>query len=198
MTNPIAQDLFARALEFPESARDAFLAGACGGDAELRLEVQRMLVDFARADSFFGGDDSLMAMVDRRLNAARESGELDATVPPEAAAVLEALRSEEEGETIGPYKLLQEISVGGFGSVWMAQQSHPISRRVALKVIKMGMDTREVIARFEAERQALAMMEKSMDTVSGFFWMTFSSRFLTPHSDHWPEPPMLVTVASPG
>ena len=116
--NPIAQDLFTRALELPETERDVFLAQACGDDAELHLEVQRMLVDSARADSFFGGgDDSLMAMVGKRLAAARESGELDATIPPEAAALLEALRSEEEGEMIGPYKLLQEIGVGGFGSV---------------------------------------------------------------------------------
>src|SRR5206468_7664136 len=60
---------------------------------------------------------------------------------------------------IGPYKLLQEIGEGGFGTVFMAEQEHPVRRKVALKVIKAGMDTRQVIARFEAERQALAMMD---------------------------------------
>jgi len=157
--NTKAHDLFARALELEEAAREAFLAGECGDDAELRLEVQRLLVDAERADSFFGGDDSLMAEVGARLAAHAEAGDLDDTIPPEAAAVLEALRPEEEGERIGPYKLLQEIGEGGFGTVWMAEQSEPISRKVALKVIKLGMDTREVIARFEAERQALAMMD---------------------------------------
>ena len=67
--------------------------------------------------------------------------------------------SEKEGDVIGPYTLRQEIGAGGFGVVWMAEQSEPISRMVALKVVKAGMDTREVLARFEAERQALAMME---------------------------------------
>ena len=66
---------------------------------------------------------------------------------------------EGEGEQIGPYKLLQKIGEGGFGAVFMAEQSQPVKRRVALKIIKAGMDTRQVIARFEAERQALAMME---------------------------------------
>ena len=63
------------------------------------------------------------------------------------------------GALIGPYKLLQRIGEGGFGTVWLAEQREPVRRRVALKVIKLGMDTKQVIARFEAERQALAMME---------------------------------------
>jgi serine/threonine protein kinase len=66
---------------------------------------------------------------------------------------------ESEGDRIGRYKLLQEIGEGGFGSVWMAEQLEPVTRRVALKIIKLGMDTREVVTRFEAERQALAMMD---------------------------------------
>jgi serine/threonine protein kinase len=72
-----------------------------------------------------------------------------------------ARAAEQEGDLIGPYKLLQQIGEGGFGSVWMAEQSKPISRKVALKIIKLGMDTKEVIARFEQERQALAMMDHS-------------------------------------
>ena len=69
--------------------------------------------------------------------------------------------SEGPGAVIGRYKLLQLIGEGGFGSVWMAEQKEPVKRRVALKIIKLGMDTKQVIARFEAERQALAMMDHS-------------------------------------
>ena len=72
---------------------------------------------------------------------------------------LEAPNPETAGARIGRYKLLQQIGEGGFGTVWMAEQQEPVRRRVALKIIKLGMDTREVIARFEAERQALALME---------------------------------------
>ncbi len=68
-------------------------------------------------------------------------------------------RSEGPGSRIGPFTLLRRIGEGGFGDVYEAEQEHPVKRRVALKVIKLGMDTREVIARFDAERQALAMME---------------------------------------
>src|SRR4051812_14417611 len=66
---------------------------------------------------------------------------------------------ERPGSRIGRYKLLQLIGEGGFGSVFMAEQEHPVRRRVALKIVKLGMDTRQVVARFEAERQALAMMD---------------------------------------
>src|SRR5207245_368787 len=76
-----------------------------------------------------------------------------------AATVDEPAVTERPGTLIGPYKLLQQIGEGGFGTVFMAEQEHPVRRKVALKVIKAGMDTRQVIARFEAERQALAMMD---------------------------------------
>jgi serine/threonine protein kinase len=81
--------------------------------------------------------------------------EADTQVSPGNAADL----AETAGSTIGPYKLLQQIGEGGFGVVFMAEQTEPVRRQVALKIIKLGMDTREVIARFEAERQALAMMD---------------------------------------
>src|SRR5262249_40590032 len=67
--------------------------------------------------------------------------------------------AEQPGTVIGPYKLLEQIGEGGMGTVWMAEQTEPIHRRVAIKVIKAGMDSRQVLARFEAERQALALME---------------------------------------
>jgi WD40 repeat protein/serine/threonine protein kinase len=82
--------------------------------------------------------------------------------PPLTAKIEEELarhKPEEAGERIGPYKLMEEIGEGGFGTVWVAEQEKPVRRRVALKIIKMGMDTKEVIARFEQERQALAMMD---------------------------------------
>src|SRR5262245_62230589 len=66
---------------------------------------------------------------------------------------------ERPGIVVGPYKLLHDIGEGGMGTVWMAEQSEPVKRRVALKVIKPGMDSRQVLARFEAERQALALMD---------------------------------------
>lgn len=83
----------------------------------------------------------------------------NAQAPADVVRELAQLKPEREGDRVGRYKLLQEIGEGGFGTVWMAEQIEPVSRRVALKIIKLGMDTREVIARFEGERQALAMME---------------------------------------
>ena len=80
------------------------------------------------------------------------------TIPP-AMGNLRPGPLEKAGDTIGRYKLLQQIGEGGFGAVWMAEQEEPVRRRVALKIIKMGMDTKEVIARFEQEQQALAMMD---------------------------------------
>src|SRR6188768_1201081 len=89
-----------------------------------------------------------------------------ASPPPPPESLVRALESalvpdapDAPGSRIGPYKLLQEIGEGGFGVVWMVEQQEPIRRCVALKIIKLGMDTREVIARFEAERQALALMD---------------------------------------
>ncbi|QJE98401.1 serine/threonine-protein kinase [Luteolibacter luteus] len=132
-----ADQIFARAVELEASARAAYLDSACGADTELRLQVERMLVESREADAFF---------------AEAEGATLSADDFKERYA-------EKEGDIIGPYKLRQLIGEGGFGVVWMAEQFSPISRMVALKVIKAGMDTRQVLARFEAERQALAMMD---------------------------------------
>ena len=98
-----------------------------------------------------GDDRQLRAAVEALLlSHQRSQGVLDATAAPLA---------EHTGTIIGPYKLLQQIGEGGMGTVFMAEQTHPVQRKVALKVIKPGMDSRQVIARFEAERQALAMMD---------------------------------------
>ncbi len=114
--------------------RQAFLDNACGSDAALRAEAEAFLLAAERAGDFLNSPTGDGAMVNGPL-------------------------CEGPGTTIGPYKLLQLIGEGGFGSVFMAEQEFPVRRKVALKIIKLGMDTRQVIARFEAERQALAMMD---------------------------------------
>jgi serine/threonine protein kinase/WD40 repeat protein len=129
--------IFNEALDLDSSShRAAYLDGACAGDPALRARVGALLAAHDRAGAFL------------------ESPALTDTVEagrPE--------RPEDVGTTIGPYKLLEEIGEGGMGTVYMAEQTEPVRRRVALKVIKPGMDTRQVVARFEAERQALAMMD---------------------------------------
>ncbi len=113
--------------------RAAYLDEACEGDADLRSKLIRMLE-------------------------AQAAGFLDAP-PDELAATIHHLVPEQIGSVIGPFKLLQQIGEGGMGVVFMAEQMVPVERKVALKIIKPGMDTRRVIARFEAERQALALMD---------------------------------------
>jgi WD40 repeat protein/serine/threonine protein kinase len=131
------RDIFLKALEKPSPAEQAaYLDGACGDDLALRAQVAALLQHHT-ADSFLerppaGGD----------------------TLRPGAGFV-----SEGPGSVIGRYKLLQKIGEGGMGAVYMAEQTEPVRRKVALKIIKPGLDTRQVIARFEAERQALALMD---------------------------------------
>ena len=96
----------------------------------------------------------------RRVESARRAAGAESLASAmESSTAWAAPIQELAGSRIGPYKLLQLIGEGGFGSVFMAEQQHPVTRKVALKIIKLGMDTRSVIARFEAERQALAMMD---------------------------------------
>jgi len=118
----------------PRAGRQAYLDQACRGDAALRANVEELL----QAEESAGG-----FLADRKH---------EATI--QIAPVTEGA-----GDRIGRYKLLQQIGEGGCGTVYMAEQEKPVSRRVALKVIKLGMDTKSVIARFEAERQALALMD---------------------------------------
>jgi serine/threonine protein kinase len=130
------REIFCEALErqSPEDVTQ-YLDKVCSGDVDLRCQVEELLAAHRKANNFLGGI------------AAGHDGESDAPL------------SETPGTVIGPYKLLQQIGEGGFGVVFEAEQERPVRRRVALKIIKPGMDTREVIARFEAERQALAMMD---------------------------------------
>ena len=141
------RELFVGALEKPPAERAAFLDAACGGDQELRRRVEDLLREHQQVGSFL----ETPALSDTALLSRAALG------PGDTAVV--ATVTEKPGDLIGPYKLLQKIGEGGCGVVYMAEQERPVRRRVALKVIKLGMDTRNVIARFEAERQALAMMD---------------------------------------
>src|SRR5207253_6768877 len=97
--------------------------------------------------------------VEALLRAYDDAGSFMQGPAPAGAGTVDEPLTERPGTVIGPYKLLEQIGEGGFGVVFMAEQQHPVRRKVALKVIKPGMDTRQVVARFEAERQALAMMD---------------------------------------
>ncbi len=126
-----AKSIFLFAIEKYKSEEwPIYLDGACADDAELRAEVEELLAAHRQVDSF-----------------------LDSPT-----AALAEFPEEQLGTNIGPFKLLQKIGEGGFGVVYMAEQVRPIRRNVALKIIKPGMDSKDVVARFEAERQALAMM----------------------------------------
>jgi tetratricopeptide (TPR) repeat protein len=132
-----AKSIFLEALDghTPEQW-PAFVAQACAGDDDLRAGVEKLLRARAEMGSFHEQPQT-----------------------PFPTTVDEPPVSEQPGTMIGPYKLLEQIGEGGFGVVFMAEQMQPIRRKVALKVLKAGMDTRQVIARFEAERQALALMD---------------------------------------
>jgi serine/threonine protein kinase len=122
----------------------AYLDAACGADAELRRRVERLLKAHPQVGDFLEPPAVVAAAPQD---------------PPGAAAPGATVPTEGPGTRIGPYQLLQQIGEGGMGAVWMAEQEQPVRRRVALKIIKPGMDSRQVIARFEAERQALALMD---------------------------------------
>jgi serine/threonine protein kinase/WD40 repeat protein len=125
----------ALAKESPQE-RAAYLDAACGADVDLRRRVERLLQAQPKVGNF------LQAVAG----------------PPEATLTLAEVQ-ETAGAFMGPYKLVEQIGEGGMGAVWMAQQTEPIKRLVALKLVKAGMDSKQVIARFEAERQALALMD---------------------------------------
>jgi serine/threonine protein kinase/WD40 repeat protein len=133
------EEIFVACLSRPSGEREAYLDQACAGDAALRKRVEELLRSHSLAKSFLE--------------------EPPASASPGQTIKLDLPPSEREGDRIGRYKLLQQIGEGGCGVVYMAEQEQPVKRRVALKVIKLGMDTRNIIARFEAERQALALMD---------------------------------------
>src|SRR6185503_5451453 len=119
------------ALELPAAQRPGYLDKACAGDAALREEVEALVRAHEQADSFLEASAASVAKIGN-------------------------VSTEKPGDKIGHYKLLQQIGEGGCGIVYLAEQEEPVRRHVAVKVIRLGMDTRSIIARFEAERQALA------------------------------------------
>src|SRR2546430_11892864 len=134
-------EILNNALELADAQRDAYLEQACAGDEAVRRQVENLLQSHEQAKGFLeapptGLDFKRTALVNIPL-------------------------TEKPGDRIGRYKLLQQIGEGGCGVVYMAEQEEPVRRRVALKVIKLGMDTKRVIARFEAERQALTLLDHS-------------------------------------
>ena len=129
------ESIFAQRLEITSAAeRAAFLDRSCGNNQALRTEVEAL------------------------LRVQERSGDL-LDLHEDESFTTDLPAGEGRGTVIGPYKLLEPIGEGGMGTVWMAEQTEPIQRRVAVKVVKEGMDSRQVLARFEAERQALALME---------------------------------------
>src|SRR5215475_11796621 len=138
--NAKANDVFLAAAEVESPAeRQLFLDQHCGNDARLRAQVESLLAASAKVGSFLN-KPATQALPGNR-----------ATVDYEPMV-------ERPGTVIGPYKLKEQIGEGGMGLIFVAEQQHPVRRKVALKLIKPGMDSKQVIARFEAERQALALM----------------------------------------
>src|SRR5229473_4461998 len=144
------------ALNEEKSARAAFLEQACAGDEALRRAVELLLAQHEKDDDFLEVPAMEVAAKDLARDQQDDTSRLASpSVPTETAADLASA----EKISFGPYRLLQRLGEGGMGEVWLAEQSKPVRRRVALKLIKAGMDTREVVARFESERQALALMD---------------------------------------
>jgi len=130
------ESIFHTALAKPAAERAAYLQAACGGDPELLAQIESLLAANEVQDNF-----------------------LEAPPVGEHAVMDDHCVTEGPGTVIGRYKLLEKIGEGGMAVVYMAEQTEPLRRKVALKIIKLGMDTKQVIARFEAERQALALMD---------------------------------------
>ncbi|QVL34024.1 serine/threonine protein kinase [Telmatocola sphagniphila] len=141
--------IFAAALKKKtEAEREAYLEGACGNNAELRKQIAELLRLHQQEKSFLE----------------QPVARFEATVDMPAGKWIDpdTLKFEPDdkpGTLIGPYKLLQKIGEGGMGTVWMAEQQEPVRRMIAIKLVKAGMDSAKVVARFEAERQALALMD---------------------------------------
>ncbi|MCA9170343.1 MAG: serine/threonine protein kinase, partial [Planctomycetales bacterium] len=138
--------IFGEAIEIASQPdRAAFLAKACAGHAGARERVENLIAAHDAAGRFLGPDDE---------------GDDELPELPRASSIWKAAKQPLlPGTDIGPYRVREQLGEGGMGTVYVAEQTHPVKRRVAIKVIKPGMDSKQVIARFEAERQALALMD---------------------------------------
>ena len=142
------QEILEAALEIADEAeRATLLDRACADDPNLRAELDELIAVQASAERFFADSVAAAALAADEIEAGK-SVESEVTRQDEAI-----------GSQIGPYRLLRRLGEGGCGVVYLAEQERPVRRRVALKIIKLGMDTKSVIARFEAEQQALALMD---------------------------------------
>src|SRR6266567_8065880 len=151
VSGSVERQLFFRALEKPAGKeRAAFLDGTCGDNADLRRRLEALVQKFETLGTFL--EEPAVSAPDSLHRLIAGGGSPTQTIPANTF-------TEKAGDRIDHYKLLQQIGEGGCGVVYMAEQEEPVRRRVALKVIKLGMDTKQVIARFEAERQALALMD---------------------------------------
>ena len=140
MAPPLEKVIFLAASALDDEAeRRLLLDRACGGDAALRARVDALFAIEAEATDYF------------------ETNGGGASMAPQVSEP--AAGGEQAGASIGPYRLIRRVGDGGCGVVYLAEQDEPVRRQVALKVIRLGMDTEEVISRFESERRALAMME---------------------------------------
>src|SRR5262245_54922740 len=139
-----ARQLFVELMELPPDQRQEQLEARCAGDTALRAELNRLLAAYDRAGEFLAGPT---LSVHAKAGAFRVGAELHSATPSSAPV-----------GNVGRYTLVHPLGEGGFGTVYLAEQLEPVKRQVALKIIKAGMDTRQVIARFQAERQALALM----------------------------------------
>jgi hypothetical protein len=174
--DPLVNEIFLQAIEAGSPAEQvAVLETSCRDDAELRRKVEALLRAHDGAGSFLDRPASELAAgpAGAATQAATRSVPVSVGAPPADHEATEAFGpdpaaadgaaprpiAEGPGTRIGPYKLLQQIGEGGMGVVYLAEQEHPVRRKVALKIIKPGMDTAQVVARFEAERQALALMD---------------------------------------
>src|SRR5678816_3683287 len=147
----LLQSILVEALEIEDAQRAAFLSQACGNDPALRREIEELIQAHAAAGNFLP-EQPVATSLGPAL-----SSTVEALAPRGTLSNVQL--TESPGDRIGRYKLLQKIGEGGCGVVYMAEQEDPVRRKVALKIIKLGMDTKSVVARFEAERQALAMMD---------------------------------------
>ena len=141
--------IFSTARKLPAEDRAFYLDDACAGDAPLRQRVEELLQ----------ANDAVGAFLPELATAAEGSAPVAAARGSADTIRADPSPSEQPGDSIDRYKLLEKIGEGGFGVVYVAEQKEPVKRRVALKIIKLGMDTKQVVARFGAERQALALMD---------------------------------------
>ena len=159
--NPNHEELlFALALKKPTEKRAAFLDAICEGDTALRTRLEALLAAHEQPETLLATQAETVRLREDASSFAKASEDKSARqARPTIKLDLADAPDEAVGQTLGRYKLLERVGEGGCGVVYVAEQTEPVRRRVALKVIKLGMDTKQVVARFEAVRQALAMMD---------------------------------------